>query len=105
VTTVIRQRVGRHRHPEAVADALRVVPRSAAFDGLDALAGLGVPVLVVGSRDEVDPDHPLAVAEAYGARIPGAELIVEGRGESPLAWRGGALSSAILEFLGRREAA
>ena len=102
VRTVILQRLGRHDHPEGVVDALRGVPRSAAFDGLEALEAIAVPTLLVGSRDEADPDHPLAVAQEYDRRIPGAQLIVEDRGESPLAWRGGALSKAILEFLGRR---
>lgn len=99
VRTVILQRLGRHAHPDAVADALRSTPRSAAFDGLDALAGIAVPTVVVGSRDDVDPDHPLAVAEDYARRIPGAVLTVEDEGESPLAWRGGALSKEILPVL------
>jgi pimeloyl-ACP methyl ester carboxylesterase len=99
VRTVILQRMARHEHPAAVAAALRGIPRSAAFDGLEALAALSVPTLVVGSRDDADPDHPLAVAEEYAGRIPGARLLVEGEGESPLAWRGGALSRAILELV------
>ena len=97
--TVIVQRVSRHRHPGAVADALRATPRSAAFDGLDALAGIAAPTLVVGSRDEIDPDHPLVVAEEYARRIPGAALVVEEPGEAPLTWRGGALSRIVLDFL------
>jgi pimeloyl-ACP methyl ester carboxylesterase len=96
VRTVILQRIARHDHPEAVAAALRGIPRSAAFDGLEALAKVAAPALVVGSRDDADPDHPLAVAQEYGRRIPGARLLVEEEGESPLAWRGGALSKAIL---------
>lgn len=99
VRTVILQRIGRHAHPEAVAQALRGIPRSAAFDGLDALGAIGAPTLVVGSRDAADPDHPLAVAEEYARRIPGARLLVEDEGESPLAWRGGALSKDILGLL------
>lgn len=99
IRTVVVQRLARHRHPRAVADALRGVPRSAAFDGLDALTGVSVPTLIVGSRDEVDGGHPLAVAEEYAARIPGAELVVEAEGESPLAWRGGLLSQRIVAFL------
>jgi pimeloyl-ACP methyl ester carboxylesterase len=99
VETVIRQRLARHRHPDAVADALRVVPRSSAFAGLEALGEVGAPTLVVGSRNDLDPDHPLAVAEDYVARIPNARLVVEADGESPLAWRGGALSAAIRSFL------
>ena len=96
---VIVQRLGKHLHPGAVADALRATPRSAAFDGLDALAAIRAPTLVVGSRDEVDPDHPLAVAQEYAQRIPGARFAVEAEGEAPLTWRGGALSRTILDFL------
>lgn len=99
VRTVILQRVGRHAHPEAVADALRGIPRSAAFDGMDALGRIEVPTLIVGSRDETDPDHPLAVAEEYARRIPGARLVVEAPGTSPLAWRGGALSKELLTLV------
>jgi len=100
VRTVILQRLARHEHPEAVADALRGVPRTAAFEGLAALERIAVPTLVVGSRDEADPDHPLAVAREYAERIPGARLVVEAPGESPLAWRGGALSREVLGLLG-----
>lgn len=96
---VILQRLGRHRHPGAVADALRTTPRSAAFDGLDALRAISAPTLVVGTRDEVDPDHPLAVAEEYAARIPGARLAVEAAGETPLTWRGAALSRLVLAHI------
>lgn len=102
VETVIRQRVGRHMDPVATADALRATPRTAAFDGLAALESITAPTLVVGSRDEADPDHPLEVAVAWAERIPGAQLIVEDEGESPLAWRGGGLSAVILEHLERR---
>ena len=94
-----RQRLERHRHPGAVADALRVVPVSAAFDGLEPLRSVRAPTLIVGSRDEADPLHPLAVAEAYAERLPHAELVVEGEGESPLAWRGAQLSRRIATFL------
>ena len=98
VRTVILQRLGRHEHPEAVAQALRGIPRTAAFDGLGALAAIAAPTLIVGSRDEADPDHPLAVAEEYARRIPGARLVVEEPGQSPLAWRGSALSKEILSL-------
>jgi pimeloyl-ACP methyl ester carboxylesterase len=98
-TLVVRQRLGRHRHPGAVADALRVVPRSRPFDSLDLLDDLDVPALVVGSRDEADPGHPLAVAEEYARRLPRGRLIVEEPGKSPLAWQGAQLSRAIDEFL------
>jgi hypothetical protein len=101
VRSVILQRLARHEQPEAVAQALRGIPRSAAFDGLDALGAVAVPTLVVGSRDEADPDHPLAVAVDYARLIPGARLLVEEPGESPLAWRGGALSQAVLGLVER----
>ena len=101
IVEAIRQRIERHRHPEAVADALRVVPRSQAFDGVEALAQVEAPTLVVASRDELDPEHPYAVAEEYARRIPRAELVSEEPGSSPLAWRGAQLSRAILGFLER----
>ena len=101
VTTVARQRLERHRHPGAVADALRAVPRSAPFDGLDSLERVTAPTLVVGSRDDADPGHPLAVAEAYAERLPDAELVVEDPGASPLAWQGAQLSRAIAAFVER----
>lgn len=95
-----RQRLERHEHPGAVAAALRVVPRSHAFD-MDALGRLEVPALVVGSRDDSDPGHPMALAEEYARRLPRGELIVEDQGKSPLAWQGAQLSRAIEAFLRR----
>ena len=96
-----RHRIERHLHPEALAQAVRVVPRSEAFDGIDSLAEIEVPALVVGSRDEADPTHPLAVAEAYAERLPRGELVLEDPGEPPLAWQGAQLSRAILGWLSR----
>ena len=94
-----RQRLERHRNLDGVADALRVVPRSAAFGGLDRLATLDIPVLVVGSRDESDPGHPLAIGQEYARRLPRAQLVVEEPGKAPLAWQGAQLSRAIAAFL------
>jgi 3-oxoadipate enol-lactonase len=96
-----RQRMERHEHPEAVAAALRDVPTSVAFKGLEPLAGLDIPVLVVGSRDEADALHPLGVAEEYVRKLPRAELAVEDKGTSPLAWQGARLSGVIADFLER----
>ena len=96
-----RQRIERHLHPEALAQAVRVVPRSEAFDGLDQLAEIDVPVLVVASRDDSDPTHPFAVAAEYERRLPHAELVVEDAGEAPLAWQGAQLSRTILAWLSR----
>jgi 3-oxoadipate enol-lactonase len=97
----VRQRMERHEHTQEVATALREVPRSAAWDGLEALAGVQAPVLVVGSRDQMDPLHPLQIAEEYARRLPNAELLVEEEGKSPLAWQGARLSAAIADFFER----
>jgi pimeloyl-ACP methyl ester carboxylesterase len=96
-----RQRMERHEHPEAVAAALREVPRSTAWTGLEPLERLDLPVLIVASRDEADPLHPLRVAEEYERRLPRRELVVEDEGKSPLAWQGARLSTAIGDFLER----
>jgi pimeloyl-ACP methyl ester carboxylesterase len=101
ILEAIRQRVSRHRHPAAVADALRVVPRSTAFEGVVALTRITVPTLIVASRDELDPEHPYEVARIYAEHIEGAELVSEDEGSSPLAWRGAQLSRAIRGFLER----
>jgi pimeloyl-ACP methyl ester carboxylesterase len=98
--TVARQRLERHRHLGAVADALHVVPRSLAFDGLEELEAVSTPTLVVASRDDADPGHPYAIAEEYAERLPHGRLITEDEGSSPLAWQGARLSKAIAEFLG-----
>lgn len=98
--TVLRQRLSAHEHPEAVADALRAVPRSRPFGDLDELAAIAVPTVVVADRDDADPGHPLAVGEAYAAAIPGASLLVEEPGASPIAWQGGRLSSIIAGVAG-----
>ncbi len=96
-----RQRMERHRHPGEVARALREVPVSTAFAGLDALDALQVPTLVVGSRDEADRLHPLEIAEEYVRRLRHGELVVEEEGKSPLAWQGARLSGVIAAFLER----
>ena len=66
----MRQRLAAHEHPEAVADALEVVPRSRPFERIAELAAIAVPTRRGGSRDEADPGHPLAVGERYAARDP-----------------------------------
>jgi pimeloyl-ACP methyl ester carboxylesterase len=101
VRLAVTQRMGRHEHPDSVAEALRSVPRSPAWEGIDALARISVPTLVVASRDEADPTHPHALAGEYARRIPRAELIVEEEGQAPLAWQGGRLSRAVAGFLER----
>jgi pimeloyl-ACP methyl ester carboxylesterase len=96
-----RQRMERHADLASVAQALREVPHSIAWKGLDVLSELEVPVLVIGSQDDSDWLHPLGVAEEYCRKLPNAELIVEDKGDSPLAWQGARLSNAIADFFER----
>jgi pimeloyl-ACP methyl ester carboxylesterase len=101
VAAVLRQRLASHDHPLAVADALQAVPRSRPFDSWDELRSVEIPTVVVASRDEADPTHPLAVGERYAATIPAAKLVVEDTGppvRSPIAWQGGQLSKLLVEL-------
>jgi pimeloyl-ACP methyl ester carboxylesterase len=100
VITVTRQRLSQHEHPIAVADALRAVPRSRPFGGIDELSAISVPVMVVASADEPDPGHPQAVGEAYAEAIPGSRLVLDEPGRSPIAWQGSQLSKLIAELAG-----
>jgi pimeloyl-ACP methyl ester carboxylesterase len=93
-----RQRMNAHLHLDALATALREVPRSAPFEAMSDLELLDVPALVVASHDTSDPGHPYAVAEAYAEMLPRAQLVSEDEGASPLAWQGGRLARAIAEF-------
>lgn len=98
VIKVIRQRLALHEHPEAVADALRAVPRSRPFGTVDQLSAIRAPVAVVASNDAIDPGHPQAVGEAYAEAIPGARLVTDEPGRSPIAWQGSQLSKLIAEI-------
>lgn len=93
------QRMAQHEHPGAVADALESVPWSVPFKDWAGLSELKIPVTVVGSQDGSDPGHPLSVAREWASQIPTAELVVEADGESPLAWRGAAISKLALELI------
>jgi pimeloyl-ACP methyl ester carboxylesterase len=93
-----RKRMLLHRHPEALAEALREVPRSRPFGSLEELESLEIPALVVASHDDADPGHPYAAAAAYAERLPRAELVSEKVGEPPLAWQGGRLSRELAAF-------
>jgi pimeloyl-ACP methyl ester carboxylesterase len=102
VEKVVRQRLAAHEHPLAVADALEVVPRSRPFEDFGELAEVEAPTVVVASRDEADPGHPLAMAERYARTIPHAEFVVEDAGpptRSPIAWQGGQLSRVLVELV------
>jgi pimeloyl-ACP methyl ester carboxylesterase len=93
-----RERMLQHRHPKALARAVREVPRSSPFESLSELEFLEIPTLVVASHDVADPSHPYAVAAAYADSLPAARLISEAEDESPLAWQGGRLSREIASF-------
>ena len=93
-----RERMLRHRHSEALVEALRQVPRSRPFEAMSDLEGLDVPALVVASHDAADPGHPYEVALAYAERLPRSRLLSEEPGRSPLAWQGGKLSREIAAF-------
>lgn len=93
-----RERILLHRDLGAVAEALRQVPRSRPFESLEDLDRLRLPTLVVASNDEADPGHPFEAAAAYAEALPDSRLVVEGEGESPLAWQGGKLSREIVAF-------
>jgi pimeloyl-ACP methyl ester carboxylesterase len=96
-----RQRMERHADLTAVAEALRELPRSIAWKGLEPLSRLDLPVLVVGSQDDSDWLHPLGVAQEYCRKLTNCELVVEDKGDSPLAWQGARLSNVIADFLER----
>lgn len=103
VLKVMRQRLALHEHPEALADALRVVPRSRPFGDLSDLGSIAVPTVVVASEDEADPGHPRAVGEGYAAAIPRARLVTDEPGRSPVAWQGNQLSKLIAEVAAEAE--
>jgi pimeloyl-ACP methyl ester carboxylesterase len=93
-----RERMLLQRHPQALAAALRELPRSRPFKSMADLEGLRVPALVVASGDEADPGHPHAAAVAYVEALPQGRLLSEAKGESPLAWQGGRFSRHIDAF-------
>ncbi len=106
IETVLRQRLAAHEHPDALADALEIVPRSQPFQEMGELAAIAAPTLVIASRDEADPGHPLAVGESYAQAIPGAELAVEDVAvppRSPIAWQGGQLSKLLVDLAARAD--
>lgn len=95
VATVTRQRLALHDHPDALADCLRELPRSAPFGPLSDLRAVRVPAVVVASNDDADPEHPEALGIAYAREIPDAQLVTDPPGKSPVAWQGSQLSQII----------
>jgi predicted nucleic acid-binding protein len=76
ILKVTRQRLERHRHLDAVADAIRVVPRSLAFEGMEELEHVDIPTLIVASHDEADPGHPYAIGERMAATITASGTVL-----------------------------
>ena len=106
VLKVIRQRLALHEHPEAVADALQRGPALATVRGRSTSSLRSrSPVTVVASNDEPDPGHPQAIGEAYAAAIPGARLVPDEPGRSPVAWQGSQLSKMIAAVAAEAEMA
>jgi pimeloyl-ACP methyl ester carboxylesterase len=65
------------------------------------LESLDIPALVVASRDEADPGHPYAIAEAWAESLPDASFVTEEPGNAPFAWQGGKLAREIADFAER----
>jgi pimeloyl-ACP methyl ester carboxylesterase len=93
-----RERMLLHKHPKAVAAAIRAITSTAPYGSLEELETIEIPALVVASHDVADPGHPYAVAKTYAELLPSSRLISEAEGESPLAWQGGTLAREILAF-------
>jgi pimeloyl-ACP methyl ester carboxylesterase len=94
----LRDRLTGHDDLGAVADAVQVLMRDRAFDRFGELAAVRCPVLVVGSRDDLDPLHPLKVACAYRRALPGSTWACEEPGRLPIAWRGRRLAQLVLKL-------
>ena len=102
--TVLRQRLAAHEHPEAVADALRAVPRSRPFArdrgprGDRRADASSSPTATSPTRAIRSPSgRPTprrSRARGWSSRTPGS---------SPIAWQGGQLS-AVIARARRREA-
>jgi pimeloyl-ACP methyl ester carboxylesterase len=99
--SLTRRRLAQHRDLSAVADALQANLRARPFASFDELGAIRAPVLVVASRDELDPRHPHELARSYAAALPGSELVSEPEGRSPLAWNGRKLARCVLDLASR----
>ena len=102
VRTAVGQRMERHEHLDAVAAALREVPRSLALGGRwRPSSGSRSPRWWSGRATTPTRCTRWPLAEEYARLLPNAELVVEDEGQAPLAWQGGRLSEAIAGFLRR----
>ena len=72
------------------------------MSAIEQLGAIAAPTVVIASRDEADPGHPLAIGERYAQAIPGARLLVEEPGQAPLAWQGAQVSRVLAELSSER---
>ena len=93
-----RARMLLHRHPEALVEALREVPRSRPFESMAELERLDDPGAGRRQPRRRRPGPSLRGAGGLRGALPRARLVSEGEGESPLAWQGGRLSREIAAF-------
>lgn len=93
--------LARHMDRAAVADALLAMLADRAFGSFAELTALDVPSVVVGSRDDFDPLHPLDIARRYAAALPRARFVCEPDGQLPLSWRRRELAQVVLELAAR----
>ncbi len=102
--TVLRQRLGAHEHPDAVADALRTVPRSRP----STRSATSRPSMCRRSSWPTATSRIPGTRSRWGRptprRSPGADLVVEAPGASPIAWQGGRLSKLIARVASRGRA-
>jgi pimeloyl-ACP methyl ester carboxylesterase len=98
-----RRSIERHRDLGALADAIEWSQgrESRPFAGLAELAAIDVPTVVVGSRDDLDTRHPLALARAYAEALAGCEFVCEEEGRTPLGWGGRRLMALIADHARR----
>lgn len=96
-----RRSFERHAHPDAIADALECSLRCRPFGTFEELAAVDAPTLVVGTHDDLDRRHPLALARTYAEALEGCEFVVGEKARPPLSWGGRRLTALVGEFATR----
>jgi pimeloyl-ACP methyl ester carboxylesterase len=96
-----RRSIERHTDYDALADALECSLGCRPFGSLEELARIAIPTLVVGTRDDLDTRHPLALAHTYAEALGGCEFACEEEGRAPLGWGGRRLTALIAEHASR----
>jgi len=101
--SLVRRRLREHHDLTAVGDAVKANLRAKPFDDFAALSAIEGPVLVVGTRDELDPRHPYELARSYVRAIPGSRFECERPGGVPLGWGGRRLILLVRKLAARAE--